>query len=427
VLFDLVKKHSKNTKMRATLRQLGSFYFTPLIPNDDGTKSSSEWDCNKCGKTKLKSRGWTNLLNHARSCVGTSFQTDYERLHNKDREGRITSFIIRVNKTEKEMFRWIEWIVVLNQPLSIVDDPLTRDGMRFKPITSKLLRRNILALCKEMQTSIKHRLPDKFSIIFDGWTEGTIHYIGVSAAYVNIVEGVEVVTQTVLSMRPLLKDDIKGMTAQDHLHHLSIILGTYGKSDTDIVYLIGNNCSVNQGMSKILKAPLIGCGSHKFNLAVRQWISNQPQLKEIIQRIAIVMKKASTLKVSAHLRKLTTLKTIRENDTRWSSTFMMVKRFFRIQQELSAVPDLIPLIPNLLEVDLLAKAFMHLKAFNQITVLLPEEGITFVGRRDVFDSVLEDYPELSGHLCPDAKIVVDAIFEKAVIWIAKGLVLTTEQ
>ena len=223
--------------MRATSRQLCSFYFTPLIPTDDGTKSSSEWDCNKCGKTKLKSGGWTNLLNHG-ACryVGTAFHTDYESLHNKDRKGRILSFIIRVNKTEKEMFRWIEWVVMLNQPLSIVDDPLTRDGMRYKPITSKLLlRRNILALCKEMQTSIKHRLPDKFSIIFDGWTEGTIHYIGVSAAYVNIVEGVEVVTQTVLSMRPLLKDDIKGMTAQDHLHHLSIILGTYGKSDTNIV------------------------------------------------------------------------------------------------------------------------------------------------------------------------------------------------
>ena len=236
--------------MRATLRQLCSFYFTPLIPNNNDTKSSSEWDCNKCGKTKLKSGGWTNLLNHARSCVGTSFQTDYERLHNKDREGRISSFIICVNETEKEMFRWIEWVVMLNQPLSIVDDPLTRDGMRYKPITSKLLRRNILALCKEMQTSIKHRLPaDKFSIIFDGWTEGTIHNIGVLAAYVNLVEGVEVVTQTVLSMRPLIKGDVKGMPAQDHLHHLlMMILGTYGKSDANIVCLIGANCSVNQSI-----------------------------------------------------------------------------------------------------------------------------------------------------------------------------------
>jgi hypothetical protein len=93
--------------MRATLRRLCSFYFTPLIPNDDGTKSSSEWDYNKCGKTKLKSGGWTNLLNHACSCVGTAFQSDYESLHNKDREGHISSFITCVNKTEKEMFQWI--------------------------------------------------------------------------------------------------------------------------------------------------------------------------------------------------------------------------------------------------------------------------------------------------------------------------------
>lgn len=283
--------------------------------------------------------------------------------------------------------------MLTNQPLSIVDDPLTREGMRYKPITSKLLRRNILALWKEVQTSIKHRLPDKFSIIFDGWTEGTIYYIGVSAAYVAMVNGVGGVTQTVLSMRPLLNEDIKGMTAQDHLHHLSMILGMYGKSDTNIICLIGDNCAVNQSMSKILKASLVGCGSHKFNLAVRKWISNQPQLEKIIQCIANVMKKASTLKVSAQLRKPTTVRTVRENDTRWSSTVMMVARFFEIQRELSAVPDLIPLIPNLLEIDLLAKAFVHLQAFNKITVmLLQEEGITFVGVRDIFDSVLIDCP-----------------------------------
>ena len=74
------------------------------------------------------------------------------------------------------MFKWVEWIVMKNQPLSIVDCPLTREAIRYKPITSKLLHRNILALCAEMQNSIKQKLPDKFSIIFDGWSEGTVHY-----------------------------------------------------------------------------------------------------------------------------------------------------------------------------------------------------------------------------------------------------------
>ena len=413
--------------MKATSRQLCTFYFTPLIPNDDGTKKNTEWGCNKCGKAKLKSGGWTNLLNHARSCVGASFVTDFESLHCKGKPSSITSFVIRINEAERDMFKWVEWIVMTNQPLSIVDCPMTREAIRYKPITSKLLRKNILALCKEMQTSIKHKLPDKFSIVFDGWSEGSVHYIGVSASYITIVENMEVVSQTVLSMRPLLVDDIKGMTAQDHLHHLSKMLNIYGKTDANIVCFVGDNCSVNQSMSKILKVPLIGCGSHKFNLAVRKWISNQPQLEDIIQRIAGVMKKASTLKVSAQLRKLTTLRPVKENDTRWSSTFFMIERFFRIQSELSAVADLIPLIPSLFEVDLLAKGFVHLKHFNQVTKSLQEEGITFVRVREMFDTILEDYPELNGHIGADASIIVDKVFEKAVIQIAKGRVLTEEQ
>jgi hypothetical protein len=175
--------------------------------------------------------------------------------------------------------------------------------------------------------------------------------------------------------------------------------------------------SISVCMSRLLKVPLIGCGSHKFNLAVQKWISNQPQLEDIISKVASVMRKASTLKVSAQLRKLTSLHTVKENDTRWSSAFNMVDRFFQIQTELSAVADLIPLIPTLVECDLLAKGFVHLKHFNQITVLLQEEGITFLRVRE----------KLSGHLATDAEIVENVEFERAVVKIAKGLILTEEQ
>jgi hypothetical protein len=180
-------------------------------------------------------------------------------------------------------------------------------------------------------------------------------------------------------------------------------------------------------LSKILKVPLIGCGSYKFNLAIRKWISNQPGLEDIIQKVALVMKKASTLKVSAQLRKLTSLHTVKANNTRWSSTFEMCARFFRIQGELSAVDDLIPLIPSLYEVDTLSKGFKHLvqlAIFNDLTIMLQKEGITFLRVREIFDTILEDYPELSGHLGPASSIIVDVAFEMAVInKIAEGQVL----
>ena len=47
-----------------------------------------------------------------------------------------------------------------------------------------------------MKTGIKHKLPDKCSIVFDGWSEGTVHYIGVCASYMTVVESSEVVAHT---------------------------------------------------------------------------------------------------------------------------------------------------------------------------------------------------------------------------------------
>jgi hypothetical protein len=92
-----------------------------------------------------------------------------------------------------------------------------------------------------------------------------------------------------------------------------------------------------------MSVPLIGCGSHKFNLAVVKWIKEQPNLTDIISKVAAVMKKASTLKVAAKLAKLAQLTNyacVKANETRWSSTFNMVHRYFQIQPQLNALVEL---------------------------------------------------------------------------------------
>ena len=136
------------------------------------------------------------------------------------------------------------------------------------------------------------------------------------------------------------------------------------------------------------------------------------------------MKKASTLKVSAQLRKLTELNTVRQNDTRWSSTYQMTEQFFRIRAELSAISDSLPcLLPTHVECDIMRKGFVHLEQFHQVTVMLQKEGITLLEVRDLFEEVMEDYPELGGHLSKDSKIVVNPVFEQAVLKLSKNLVL----
>jgi hypothetical protein len=38
-------------------------------------------------------------------------------------------------------------------------------------------------------------------------------------------------------------------------------------------------------MARLLNVALLGCASHKFNLAVRCWIAEQPELSPIIAKV----------------------------------------------------------------------------------------------------------------------------------------------
>jgi hypothetical protein len=252
-----------------------------FFQNVDGVS----WQCKKCLKTKAKSGGWTNLLSHLRSCVGK----DYEQLfaeHEKLKASKEGGYFVRISDREKEVFKWIEFIVMKNLPVSFVDCPYTRNITRLKNISAQTLRCHILELLSVVKETIQAELPPKFIIVFDGWTEGTHHYIGIAAAYLKVgTDGKEVPVQTILSMKPLLADGIKGMRATDHLDHVEKVLVSYGKTFENILCLVGDNCSVNQSMARILGVPLIGCASHKFNLAVRQWISQQSELTPIVKKV----------------------------------------------------------------------------------------------------------------------------------------------
>lgn len=158
---------------------------------------------------------------------------------------------------------------------------------RLKAVSAKTIRRHLLSLCDVMKETLQKELPPKYVVVFDGWTEGTQHYIGVAASYMKTVDGKETACQTMVSMKPLLADGITGMRDINHIEHLSNVLQGYGRSNNDIICLVGDNSAVNnQSMARILGVPLIGCASHKFNLAVRRWISEQLTLTPNIEKVS---------------------------------------------------------------------------------------------------------------------------------------------
>jgi hypothetical protein len=258
-----------------------------------------------------------------------------------------------------------------------------------------------------------------------GWTEGTEHYIGVSASYNRVQNGKDVAVQTLLSMQPLLANGIEGMTAGDHIAHISKVLQRNDKKCSNVLLLCGDNCNVNGKIASTIEVPLLGCGSHKINLAVCQWIEDQPQLIQALSSVSKVMKKASSLKLLAKLRQYTTYNVVKENDRRWSSTVQMLDRYLKIQTQLSQVAELLAYLPTHIELDVLTRAYVTLTKFDAATISLQKEGITFVTVREMFDVIIKDYPEFEKSKM--RKLLTARCFEKTVMKIAKGLSLAEEE
>ena len=245
------------------------YYFTQL--DDDGIS----WECCKCSNVKRKSGGWTNLYSHLKSCVGANYQDQFKAFvdaggavgvaSKKNKHvnkhatggriagsglrgsGQLDGFVVRVSDAEMEMTEWINYLVMKNMPISLVDCPLMRRISKLKAVSSKSIRKHILSLVMLVRQQVQLCLPDKFAIIFDDWTEGTDHYVGVWASYNTPVDstnkdeydrGKETPVQSLLSIKPLLADGIEGMTAHDHLTHISRVLQMYGKEASIVICLV---------------------------------------------------------------------------------------------------------------------------------------------------------------------------------------------
>lgn len=356
--------------------------------------------------------GWTNLRQHLRACVGA----DYDKLYQErlEKSGGTISGYFLASPRDTDVYQVIEWIVMRNQPISEIDNYLTRAIFRTKPLSSKSIRKYILSMVPLVEGAVIAELPDRFGLLFDGWSDGSVHFVAIFATY--RVE--EQYHETLIAFSPLLKEDDMG--AAQHLEFIKESLQVYQKSLTNVVAFISDNCAVNQRLSCIASVPLIGCSAHKFNLAVEAWCVESTGLVDALKCIRELMSKLRTLKSAAKLRELTHLGAILPNETRWTGKYQMVKRFFRLETAVSQIEDLDSFLPTPSQRRVLDRALHHLEKFASISHNIQEKGLLLNKARFVFDSIVADYPSMRRYLAKDAAIVQDHQFESAVVKLLNG-------
>ncbi|ETL33178.1 hypothetical protein L916_14313 [Phytophthora nicotianae] len=376
-----------------TPRQIAAFFFKPVL--DEEGEITGYHACKACGKRRKHApgSGYTNLVTHVRASH-PRFESEM-----RDASAAATGTLVPwVSQKASNRYAWFKWVVEGNLPLTFCENT------NLAPVSVGTLISNMEDVTKAVERAIGEEMPDEFGIMLDDWSHGTEHFLAVYACY----DGPNGPSHPLLSMAPIMEEPDDQLSADGHL--LAIERGCK--------FLVGDNCSVNKRLADIMGVPLVGCASHRLNLAVRDYLAPHELALEEVQQL---MCKLRTLKQAAKLRLKTSLVPIMRQDTRWSSTFMMLKRYYKLQEFLSADDDeLADMLPSRTTHRQLEGLLSKLRCVESVSKMLQSDGLTLLDARDFFDGLLEVRPSMSKYLAPDADTIHPQAFEAAVVKVFAG-------
>ncbi|KAE8877063.1 hypothetical protein PF005_g4696 [Phytophthora fragariae] len=102
--------------------------------------------------------------------------------------------------------------------------------------------------------------------MWDGWTYGTVDYVGVFG--VTFINGKRRERQ--LSLSPLVD---ASRDAEVHIAMRMRALSMYNKNFSMVAFLVADNCATNGRIATQMELPLLGCANHRYNLAVNRYMA----------------------------------------------------------------------------------------------------------------------------------------------------------
>jgi len=380
-----------------TTREIVNTFFEDVPKNSKGEQTTYKFKCS-CGTTRTQDlkKGLTNLISH----IKIDHTNWMEVMNSKKKDHPVSLF---VNRKGNNIFNWMEWVITDNHSFSFVENPLTKKHTKLEPISVDTLMKYIKLVTEAVEKDVATQLPSKFGIIIDGWKEGTTHYIALFASYNGKFP--------LLAIAPPFNE--QDYTAQSHKSFIIDVLELFGKVPSSLLYLVADNAAVNTCLADLLEIPMIGCASHRFNLACKSYLE---KYERSLSKINSLMVSLRNVKQAGKLRTKTPLEPVTRNDTRWSSTHNMLLRFFRIREFLDETDaDLVYNMPTPLEVNELSLAMADLLEFESTTKLLQDQQRTLSEVRVIFDAMLSKYPEMERHISQRGRILHSPDFENGLV------------
>ena len=379
-------------------------FFEPL-------DATNKFKCRICMKLLGQDprKGYSNLMSHL-GRQHDSFRALY--LESQLAAPGSLDSLSFVSTKAQSLYGWIDLVVNKHLPFSCVDDDKFRRYSSLPPTSTKSLKKVMRQLENLVEDKIAAELPDAFALVFDGWSASGTSFCAIFASFVD--ESSQV-CRRLLAFSPLDNEDDLG--ADEHNRFVDATLEVFNKTTAAVTCIVGDNCNVNQAMARRLRIPLVGCSSHKFNLAVGLVLEEHETL---LTKVHALMTRCRTLINRAKLRRLTHLAPVVRNVTRWSSTYAMTRRYLKLEPFLSEIEDLADHMLSRKEVKDVVELNQHLEDMDSVTKLLQSDDTDMAKVRALFDGVVGEYPIMAQYLAPSARIVQDPVFESAIVKLLQG-------
>jgi hypothetical protein len=325
----------------------------------------------KCLLSFQKKSGFANPFNHLKTCVADGKEEVLyviydENLKSKQKLGLGVYFgayfepsAKRITPYEHAVHVYLAMIAFNNLPVSIVGDTLYQNFSKYDfTISVKTIKGTIFKAVELVEQLIGKEMAaaGQGLILHDGWSCGSVHYIGFYACYIRTAihsakDGtntkVEIVELVLLSCSPMANtteteeesnddEEAVNFTADTHCNHFKSMFLYYEIDIGDwALCQTADNCAVNSKIARLLNIPHIGCKNHLLNLEVNRMTDRSADLTDTIETVHNTMLQCKQrLKNAALLRNLVVLKPIIHNKTRWSGKFQMLARWLRLREPL---------------------------------------------------------------------------------------------
>mmetsp|Transcript_7095 Transcript_7095/g.15517 ORF Transcript_7095/g.15517 Transcript_7095/m.15517 type:complete len:309 (+) Transcript_7095:1-927(+) len=291
--------------MDSTSKEIADLFFT-------AGEREHTWNCTDCRKLfryNVKAAGYGNLAGHVKSQHPQWKQAiDAHRTL----ENPSMAAYLSVNKTAVDLYQWIDLIVNADLPFSCVDNPTFRKSVKMQSFTARTVKKSMKLLHAEVVKRVSELLPKHFGVVYDGWADGYQHHIVAwFACFWDTERGCR--EQLLLACGPLL--DESNQDADNHIDTLISVLLRYGRDEECLLFLSGDNCSTNTSMGTKMHVPLVGCASHRLNLAVQKLLAPHKAILDKTSAAMKFIKKKSN--VRGRLMVHTPLRPVCKNETRW--------------------------------------------------------------------------------------------------------------